>query len=48
MKKMRKEYPSDITREQFEMIREELENSKKRHIQENMICMTYFVQYYIC
>ena len=27
---MRKEYPSDITREQFEMIREDLENSKKK------------------
>ena len=27
---MRKEYPSDITREQFEKIREELEGSKKK------------------
>ena len=30
MKKMRKEYSSDITREQFEMICEDLENSKKK------------------
>lgn len=27
---MRKEYPSDITREQFELIREELEGATKR------------------
>lgn len=27
---MRKEYPSDITREQFEKIREELEGTKKK------------------
>ncbi len=27
---MRKEYPSNITREQFEMIREDLQNSKKK------------------
>ena len=27
---MRKEYPSDITREQFELIREDLEGAKKK------------------
>lgn len=30
VKKMRKAYPSDITREQFEIIREELEGAKKK------------------
>lgn len=30
VKKMRKEYPSDIAREQFELIREELEGATKK------------------
>ena len=40
-------YPSDITREQFEIIRPDLENAKKKHAQENMICTIFFVLFFM-
>ena len=44
--KMRTNYPSDITREQFENVRKDLKGVKKR-ILENMMFKISFVQYYI-
>ena len=43
---MRTNYPSDITREQFENVRKDLKGVKKR-ILENMMFKISFVQYYI-
>ena len=40
-------YSSDITREQFEIIRPDLEGAKKKHDRENMICTIFFVQFCI-
>ena len=38
------QYPSDISREEYKQIREDLEGAKKQPGPENMICMMCFVQ----
>ena len=45
---MRRSYPSDISKEQFEKIRKGLTEEKRERIPENMIYMTYFAQFCIC
>ncbi len=39
-----RQYPSDISREEYKLIREDLEGAKKQPGPENMICMMCFVQ----
>jgi hypothetical protein len=38
------QYPSDISWEEYNLIREDLEGAKKQPGPENMICMMCFVQ----
>ena len=47
-KKMRKSYPSDITREQFGIIRGDPEKAKKKNVRRHMTYTIYFVHCCIC
>ena len=41
-------YPSDISREEFEIIKEELEGAKKKQNHAKQICTMYCVQCCMC
>ena len=41
-----RQYPSDISREEYKLIREDLEGAKKKPGRENMIYTMCFVRFY--